>query len=232
MNKAIVSLAVAMTLFALMGCNNRGEVESVSPVRAEKLKPMQQSWRGILPCADCEGIETSLFLEKDGTWVMNQDYQGGKAPSNFASYGRWARTADKLVLTDASGEKLYFRAKGSALEMLDREGNPIRSQLNYVLQPVTATLPTTPMAMRGMYSRTAGVAEFADCMTGKRIAVSSDVRPEQQYKAAAGQASQPVLLEVEGHFALQPKTDNGAMEKTLVADKNAKFIAGKDCNHQ
>lgn len=72
MNKAIVSLAVAMTLFALMGCNNRGEVETVSPVRAEKLKPMQQSWRGILPCADCEGIETSLFLEKDGTWVMNQ----------------------------------------------------------------------------------------------------------------------------------------------------------------
>jgi hypothetical protein len=30
-NKAIVSLAVAMTLFALMGCNNRGEVETVSP---------------------------------------------------------------------------------------------------------------------------------------------------------------------------------------------------------
>ena len=135
------------------------------------------------------------------------------------------------MLTDAGGDKLYFRAKGSALEMLDREGNPIHSQLNYVLQPIAATLPTTPMAMRGMYSRTAGMAEFADCITGKRVAVSNDARLEQQYKAAAGQTSQPVLLEVEGHFTLQPKTDNGVMEKALVADKNAKFIAGKDCNH-
>lgn len=232
MNKAILSLAAAMTLFALMGCNNRGDVDTVSPVRAEKLKPMQQSWRGILPCADCEGIETSLFLEKDGTWVMNQGYQGGKAPSNFASYGRWARTADKLVLTDASGEKLYFHAKGSSLEMLDREGNPIRSQLNYVLQPVTASLPTTPMAMRGMYSRTAGMGAFADCITGKRVAVSNDAQLEQQYKAASGQTSLPILLEVEGHFTLQPKAGSGAMEKALVADKNAKFIAGKDCNHE
>jgi copper homeostasis protein (lipoprotein) len=49
----------------------------------EELKPMQQSWRGVLPCADCEGIETSLFLQKDGTWVMNQRYQGAKEPSSL-----------------------------------------------------------------------------------------------------------------------------------------------------
>lgn len=47
----------------------------------------------------------------------------------------WARTADKLVLTDSQGEKSYYRAKGEALEMLDREGNPIESQLNYTLSP-------------------------------------------------------------------------------------------------
>ncbi|MEN1769698.1 copper resistance protein NlpE N-terminal domain-containing protein, partial [Pseudomonas aeruginosa] len=62
-------------------------------------------FRGVLPCADCEGIETSLFLEKDGTWVMNERYLGAREePSSFASYGTWARTADKLVLTDSKGE--------------------------------------------------------------------------------------------------------------------------------
>ncbi len=69
-----------------------------------------------------------LFLEKDGTWVMNERYLGAREePSSFASYGTWARTADKLVLTDSKGEKSYYRAKGDALEMLDREGNPIES---------------------------------------------------------------------------------------------------------
>ncbi|MGU7802607.1 copper resistance protein NlpE N-terminal domain-containing protein, partial [Escherichia coli] len=94
------------------------------------------------------GIETSLFLEKDGTWVMNERYQGvSREPSSFASYGTWARTADKLVLTNSKGEKSYYRAKGDKLEMLDRDGNPINSALNYTLESVKASLPTTPMAM-------------------------------------------------------------------------------------
>ncbi|CGP61962.1 copper homeostasis protein CutF [Salmonella enterica subsp. enterica serovar Typhi] len=150
---AILSVAAACTLFALIGCNNRAEVDALQPAQAAELKPMQQSWRGVLPCADCEGIETSLFLEKDGTWVMNERYQGVREePSSFASYGTWARTADKLVLTDSNGEKSYYRAKGNALEMLDREGNPVASQLNYTLVPVTASLPVTPMPLRGMYT--------------------------------------------------------------------------------
>ncbi len=44
-----------------------------------------------------------------------------------------ARTADKLVLTNSKGEKSYFRAKGDKLEMLDRNGSPIQSPLNYTL---------------------------------------------------------------------------------------------------
>ena len=99
--KAIVTAMAVISLFTLMGCNNRAEVDTLSPAQAAELKPMPQSWRGVLPCADCEGIETSLFLEKDGTWVMNERYLGAREePSSFASYGTWARTADKLVLTD------------------------------------------------------------------------------------------------------------------------------------
>lgn len=231
MKKAILSLAAVMTLFGLMGCNNRGEVQIVSPAQQQELKPMQQSWRGTLPCADCEGIDTSLFLEKDGTWVMNQGYQGGKAATEFAAYGAWARTADKLVLTDAKGEKLYFRVKGDALEMLDREGNPIDSQLNYTLQPMKSSLPSTPMAMRGMYLYSVGAATFTDCATGKRIAVNPDTQLEQKFSEARGNRHQAVLLEVEGHFTQKLNPDTGALVKTLVADKNATFLAGKECNH-
>ncbi|EEU9217128.1 envelope stress response activation lipoprotein NlpE, partial [Escherichia coli] len=147
--KAIVTAMAVISLFTLMGCNNRAEVDTLSPAQAAELKPMPQSWRGVLPCADCEGIETSLFLEKDGTWVMNERYLGAREePSSFASYGTWARTADKLVLTDSKGEKSYYRAKGDALEMLDREGNPIESQFNYTLEPAQSSLPMTPMTLR------------------------------------------------------------------------------------
>jgi len=217
-------------LFALIGCNNRGEVETVQPAQLEELKPMQQSWRGVLPCADCEGIETSLFLSKEGSWVMNQRYHGGKAPSVFGSYGNWARTADKLILTDSHGEKTYFRAKGEALEMLDREGNPISSRLNYTLQPVNAALPATPMTMRGMYMYMADAAIFTDCATGKKMTVASNAQLERDYAAARGTETKPVLLVVDGHFAIEPNPDTGAAQKVLVTNSKGKFNARKGCN--
>ncbi|HCL6626485.1 TPA: envelope stress response activation lipoprotein NlpE [Citrobacter amalonaticus] len=230
MKKTLLSAMAAFTLFALIGCNNRSDVDVIQPTQVAELKPMQQSWRGILPCADCEGIETSLFLEKDGTWVMNERYQGVREePSSFASYGTWARTADKLVLTDSQGEKSWYRAKGEALEMLDREGNPIESQFNYTLAPVKSSLPVTPMAMRGMYFYMADAATFTDCATGKRVSVASNAELERGYLAARGASEKPVLLSVEGHFTLEANPDTDEPVKTLMADKEIKFIPGKSC---
>lgn len=230
MKKTLLSAMAAFTLFALIGCNNRSEVDVIQPTQVAELKPMQQSWRGILPCADCEGIETSLFLEKDGTWVMNERYQGVREePSSFASYGTWARTADKLVLTDSQGEKSYYRAKGEALEMLDREGNPVESQFNYTLEPVKSSLPVTPMAMRGMYFYMADAATFTDCATGKQVSVASNAELELGYLAARGTSEKPVLLSVEGHFTLEANPDTHEPVKTLMADKEIKFIPGKSC---
>ncbi|MET6676594.1 envelope stress response activation lipoprotein NlpE [Citrobacter amalonaticus] len=230
MKKTLLSAMAAFTLFALIGCNNRSDVDVIQPTQVAELKPMQQSWRGILPCADCEGIETSLFLEKDGTWVMNERYQGVREePSSFASYGTWARTADKLVLTDSQGEKSYYRAKGDALEMLDREGNPIESQFNYTLAPVKSSLPVTPMAMRGMYFYMADAATFTDCATGKQVSVASNAELERGYLAARGASEKPVLLSVEGHFTLEANPDTHEPVKTLMADKEITFIPGKSC---
>lgn len=230
MKKTLLSAMAAFTLFALIGCNNRSDVDVIQPTQVAELTPMQQSWRGILPCADCEGIETSLFLEKDGTWVMNERYQGVREePSSFASYGTWARTADKLVLTDSKGEKSWYRAKGDALEMLDWEGNPIESQFNYMLAPVKSSLPVAPMAMRGMYFYMADAATFTDCATGKRVSVASNAELERGYLAARGASEKPVLLSVEGHFTLEANPDTHEPVKTLMADKEIKFIPGKSC---
>ena len=232
MKKALFSALAVSTLFALFGCNNRSETQVLQSSQNEALKPMQQSWRGVLPCADCEGIETSLFLQKDGTWVMNQRYQGAKEPSSFATYGPGRVRRKSWILRDTTGEKTYFRAKGEGMEMLDREGNPIESQFNYTLAPVKAALPATPMPMRGMYFYMADAAIFTDCATGKKVSVANNAQLERDYAVARGNDSKPVLLTVDGHFTLEPNPDSGESVKTLVVDKEAKFITGKDCNSQ
>ena len=172
MKKAILAIAATGMLFGLFGCNH-SEVKTLKPTQAAELTPMQQSWRGVIPCADCEGIETSLFLEK---------------------------------------------------------GNPIESKLNYTLEPVNASLPTTPMAMRGMYFYMADAATFTDCATGQRVAVANNAQLERDYAAAQGSDSKPILLVVDGHFTVEPNPDTGAMVKTLATDKAGKFTPGKDCS--
>ena len=126
---------------------------------------------------------------------------------------------------------LELTEKGDKLEMLDRNGSPIQSPLNYTLEPVKASLPTTPMAMRGMYFYMADAATFTDCATGKRVAVANNAQLERDYAAARGTDTRPVLLVVEGHFTLEANPDTGEMMKTLMTDQAGKFIPGKDCSH-
>ena len=113
--------------------------------------------------------------------------------------------------------------------MLDREGNPIESQFNYTLAPVKAALP--PRRCRcGHVFYMADAAIFTDCATGKKVSVANNAQLERDYAVARGNDSKPVLLTVDGHFTLEPNPDSGELVKTLVADKDAKFAAGKDCN--
>ncbi|NLS43184.1 hypothetical protein EXD76_01830 [BEV proteobacterium] len=69
----------------MMGCH------TPKPVREEALQSMAQGYRGVLPCADCAGIDTSLFLAENGTFILQYHYQTDH-PGNrvFATYGGWA----------------------------------------------------------------------------------------------------------------------------------------------
>lgn len=227
MSKKVLTVVAVLSLFALFGCNNRNDTEVVASEHAMPLKPMQQSYRGIIPCADCEGIEASLYLEASGTWIMNYSYLGKN--TSFASYGEWVRTANKLVLTSSLGEKQYFLPKEDSLVMLDTKGEAMPSSLNYTLKAASLRLPTTPMAMTGEYTYLADAAIFKDCESGKIYPVDNNIELEKAYLAVRDVNVLPVLLQFEAHFIQQPKPDSDMLQNVLVPDGKAKFFPGKNC---
>lgn len=230
MRNIIIAVTVVLSsMLALSGCNNRAEGVSVVPA---EFKPMQQSYKGVLPCADCGGIETSLFLEKDGSWVMQQEYQGRGDGAVTASWGTWARTANKLILTATDGEKWYFHPQGDTLVMLDKQGNTIQSSLNYTLKPAQQPLPVHPMTMRGLYKYMADAAIFTDCATGKRFSVASNAALERGYRENRNPDMEPVLVVFEAHFTSEPNPDTGVMHIALVADSEGVFNAETTCTSQ
>lgn len=224
--KLAIGVLLAAVIPVLIGCHTR------SLMQEEPLKPMAQSYRGILPCADCEGIDTSLFLSKDGTFILREHYQTAREGTNtFAEYGQWRRTADKLVLTDSHGDKRYFRPQGNDLEMLDQQGIPIDSPHSYRLNATELALPDTPMAMKGMYRYMADAALFADCATGKTFTVANNAMLERQYMKVSAEAGEPVFMEFSAHFAAIPAMEKGRMAKVLVPDSgNVQINARQHCD--
>lgn len=95
------------------------------------------TYKGVLPCADCEGIETVLTLDYDGNYTLKNTYMG-KDASVFETSGKftWDEDGSTIILggiTDAPNR--YFVGENRIFQ-LDMEGNRITGDLaeKYILE--------------------------------------------------------------------------------------------------
>lgn len=227
MKKITLILFLATGFFSLLGCNNQYQPKE------QPLQPMQQSYEGVLPCADCAGLSTSLFLNEDGSFILQETYlETKKGDDTFVSQGTWVRTADKLVLTEKNGEKRYFLPVGKGFQLLDRNGKKIDSKLNYLLSPTDKPLPQIPQPLTGLYTYLADAAVFKDCATGKTFPVVNNIALEKGYLQARSALGEPVFLMLNGYFSMQPSMEQGLMQKALVPEPKGKIVFdnSQSCN--
>lgn len=94
-------------------------------------------YKGTLPCADCEGIETSIELSEDFTYAMMMRYKG-KDTKVFEDKGtfRWDETGKKIILSQNGKVTAQFLVTDNALTQLDSSGHIITGALasRYVLK--------------------------------------------------------------------------------------------------
>ncbi|MEY8770476.1 copper resistance protein NlpE N-terminal domain-containing protein [Erwinia sp. ACCC 02193] len=130
MKKVLIVLVISLFFGPLMGCQNYDAAATVQPREAQV-----QNYRGVIPCADCGGIQVTLSLEQGGRYRLQERYLTDEHVEN-QQQGHWSRTAEKLVLVSDRGEKRYFRPRDSGLEMTDASGEALSTTLNYRLAPV------------------------------------------------------------------------------------------------
>ncbi|MGZ3457671.1 MAG: copper resistance protein NlpE [Archangium sp.] len=100
-------------------------------------------YEGVLPCADCTGIQTELMLLADGSYTMRETYQG-KATNTAETRGRYdianGTPADPNAvvyqLTPEQGAVRYFAAAndGQELRLLDANKQELPAQANTTLK--------------------------------------------------------------------------------------------------
>jgi uncharacterized lipoprotein NlpE involved in copper resistance len=99
---------------------------------------IEGTYSGLLPCASCEGIETTLVLNADKTFSLTEHYKGEKEPMTAASKGNWVVTENTMTLQfskELQDRIVQYKVEENRLRMLDQKGQVITGALaeNYIL---------------------------------------------------------------------------------------------------
>jgi uncharacterized lipoprotein NlpE involved in copper resistance len=93
-------------------------------------------YKGVTPCADCEGIETELTLNTDSTFVLSQKYLGMGEDAQGLRVGRYQWINDGIIeligISDGAG---LFKVGEGKIWQLDMNGKVIEGALanKYIL---------------------------------------------------------------------------------------------------
>lgn len=88
------------------------------------------NYKGMTPCADCEGIETELTLARDMTFVIKTRYKG-KSDKFLEETGRfkWDDKGSNITLEGLKDRPTQFFVGENTLTQLDMNGQKINGEL-------------------------------------------------------------------------------------------------------
>jgi len=146
MKRFISILSIFCLLFGLNSCKSRNKKQADAAVEVQLATgdnsrtsvDWEGTYFGIVPCADCPGIETRITLNKDETYHVSWKYQD-KGDETFENTGKFQWDASGGIITLGSLDKDFYpnqyRVGENCLFQLDKEGNRITGDLaaNYIL---------------------------------------------------------------------------------------------------
>ena len=191
------------------------------------------TFAGVMPCADCAGIEQTLTLRTDGLYRLRRTYLG-KPDGPFNELGRWSADASGRRLTLRSGsEMLLFEVKDNAtLRLLDRLGQPITSNANLDLRRTAQVDPVSePLRWRGEFVYLADAATFTDCASSLRwpVAMTADyLAMEHNYLQSRSAPAAPLVVSFEGRLEVRPSME-GPPREQMVVDRFGGSQPGASC---
>lgn len=145
-----LTFILALCAIVITGCKSGegGESYDFTPIDRSSEYPTGDNsrtsldWPGVYegttPCADCEGIKTSLQLNNDETYTLSQTYlKSGNDDVTFNESGsfKWNDAGSQIII-ESDDLRIRFQVGENEVTMLDMRGNVISGELAnfYVLK--------------------------------------------------------------------------------------------------
>ena len=146
MKKTIFILSVILLIVGMNACKSNKTVKD-SPMVAQTVHNSRNSldwdgtYSGVIPCADCPGIETQITLLSNNTFKMTTKYiDRNDTGSDYTGEIQWDKNGGSITLKglDEKDFATQYKVGENALFQLDKEGNVITGNLasNYILTKV------------------------------------------------------------------------------------------------
>jgi uncharacterized lipoprotein NlpE involved in copper resistance len=142
-------IAGVFLIFASCGTNSENATPAQEETVKEEIAPVPTgdksqtsvdypgTYKGITPCADCEGIEVELIINQDSTFSLSNKYLGKGDGKPFVKTGRYSWTADgsTIELEGITDGPSKFKVGENRVWMLDMQGNKVEGALadKYIL---------------------------------------------------------------------------------------------------
>lgn len=136
-------LLVAAMIIVTSGCVGSGkkykqQENSAAGVVDSKNKDCYGTYEGILPCADCGGIKTTLKINSDATYDLRSEYLG-EENGIFEESGVYNMIGENIIelVTPSSGAKTYYKVLDDAVVLSDSTeifNNSGRLAAQYILK--------------------------------------------------------------------------------------------------
>lgn len=214
----------------------RGAIDRVRVIlkKVSSAEPeLPASFSGILPCADCEGIEYHFNLLPNHIFYLSAKYLGKKERENrFDDIGTYTSKNKMITFRGERQTPFYFMIwERNVLRKLGPRGEFLVSDLNYNLNRDITFQPISPrLFMRGMYSYVADAAVFKTCSTGQIVSVAHEkenLELEQAYLNTKRIDNQPVMALIEGEIVQRPNMEGNL--STLVIHKFLRVDSSQNC---
>lgn len=143
-----VFLIILLSLGYLLACGSNDEPEHTDPhtymeTEADRAHNARNSldyhgvYAGVVPCADCAGIDTTVELKDDGSYTLSVQYLGKDDDTIHTWEGEyvWNDAGNTVTLTGVEDRPDQYFVAENRLIQLDMDGNRITGELadDYIL---------------------------------------------------------------------------------------------------
>jgi len=129
MKRLAFFVLISLTIIGFGACQQKTKLLRNNSLPADTVHNSRNSldwagqYSGILPCTDCEGIQTSLKINENGTYVLSTS-QPGIAQDSYRSEGSfvWNQSGSVIELSNEPKYLRFFLVGENVLILLDNQG--------------------------------------------------------------------------------------------------------------